>query len=82
MILFSAADLHLSIPNETGRTRYFIDFGIVHEGDLRDLRGAENVDSRCTGSAIGDYLQASSLEHLPEDVQATYLPGHPQISKN
>ncbi len=81
MILFSAAHLHSSIPNQTGRTRFSIDFRVVHEGDLRDLRGAENVDSRCTGSAIGDYLQASSLEHLPEDVQATYLPGHPQVSK-
>ncbi|ASJ75103.1 hypothetical protein [Granulosicoccus antarcticus] len=81
MILFSAAHLHSSIPNSTGRTRFSIDFRVVHEGDLRAERGAENVDSRCTGSAIGDYLCASTLEHLPEDVQAAYLPGHPQSVK-
>ena len=77
-MLFSAAQLHSSIPNQTGVTRFSIDFRVVNLPDLRAKRGARNVDSKCTGSAINDYLQGSSLAHVPADVQAMYLPGHPQ----
>lgn len=78
MMLFSAAQLHSSIPNRTGVTRYSIDFRVVNLPDLRAKRGARNVDSKCTGSAINDYLQGSSLAHIPDEVQAMYMPGHPQ----
>ena len=78
MLLFSAAQLHSSIPNRTGQTRYSIDFRCVHLGDLIAKRGARNVDSKCTGSAINDYLKGSTLEHVPQDVQDMYMPGHPQ----
>jgi hypothetical protein len=78
MLLFSAAQMHSSMPNRTGRTRFSIDFRSVHLGDLMARRGAPNVDSRCTGSAINDYLKGSSLEHVPADVQEIYLQGHPQ----
>lgn len=77
-MLFSAAQMHSSIPNQTGVTRFSIDFRTVHLGDLKARRGAANHDSRCTGSAINDYLQGSTLEHVPQDVQAIYMPGHPQ----
>ena len=78
MMLFSAAQLHSSIPNQSGVTRFSIDFRCVHLGDLIERRGARNVDSKCTGSAINNYLQASTLDHVPDDVQAMYMPGHPQ----
>jgi len=78
MMLFSGAHMHSSVPNFTGQTRYSIDFRCVHLGDLIEQRGARNVDSKCTGSAINDYLQASSLKHVPAEVQELYLPGHPQ----
>jgi hypothetical protein len=78
MLLFSGAQMHSSIPNQTGQTRYSIDFRCVHLGDLVAHRGARNVDSRCTGSAINDYLQGSTLEHVPPEVQEIYMPGHPQ----
>src|SRR5690606_16303464 len=61
MLLFSAAQMHSSIPNQSGQTRFSIDFRCVHLGDLKARRGARNVDSKCTGSAINDYLQASTL---------------------
>ena len=77
-MLFSAAQLHSSIPNQSGVTRFSIDFRCVHLGDLIARRGARNVDSKCTGSAINDYLQASTLDHVPDEVQAMYMPGHPQ----
>lgn len=80
MILFSAAHLHSSIPNATGKTRFSIDFRVVHRGDLAAEHGAVNRDSRCTGSAIGDYLQGRTLERLPESVQRRYMAGHPQAA--
>ena len=78
MMLFSAAQLHSSIPNQTGITRFSIDFRCVHLGDLIARKGARNVDSKATGSAINDYLQASTLNHVPQEVQDIYMPGHPQ----
>ncbi|HVL57648.1 MAG TPA: hypothetical protein VM491_14190 [Burkholderiaceae bacterium] len=78
LMLFSAAHLHSTLPNHSGETRFSIDFRTVHVGDLRAKRGARNVDSKCTGSAIDDYLRGTDLAHIPEDVQAMYLPGHPQ----
>ena len=38
-------------------------------------RGAPNVDSRCTGPAMRDYLRVSDLERLPHDVIAPYDAG-------
>jgi len=73
MLLFAAAHLHSSIPNQTGETRFSIDFRVVNRKDLRARDGAPNVDSRCTGSPINDYLQGTTLEHLPPDIQKMYL---------
>jgi hypothetical protein len=36
------------------------------------LRGAPNIDSRCTGTTMRDYLRASDLTHLPEEAIALY----------
>jgi hypothetical protein len=78
LLLFSASHLHSSIPNFTGQTRFSIDFRTAHLGDLRTKRGARNADSKCTGSAIVEYMRASDLSLMPSDVATMYLPGHPQ----
>jgi hypothetical protein len=78
IMLFSAAQLHSSLPHHTGVTRYSIDFRTVHRSDIEVLRGAMNVDARCTGSAINDYRRGTDLSRLPMEVQDMYLPGHPQ----
>ncbi len=72
IIIFSGAQLHETVPNTTDETRYSIDFRTVHIDDARRKRGAPNVDSRCTGTTMRDYLRASTLEHLPEEVIALY----------
>ena len=77
-LLFSASHLHSSIPNSSDETRFSIDFRVVNLKDLRALDGAPNLDCKCTGSAINDYLRCSDLSHVPADVQSIYLPGHPQ----
>jgi hypothetical protein len=65
ILLFSAAHLHSTVPNTTGRTRFSIDFRTVHVDDAAAFHGAPNVDAECTGTTMGDYLQASDLSQLP-----------------
>jgi len=77
-ILFSAAQLHSTVPNTSGRTRFSIDFRVVHLHDVEQLRGARNVDSRCTGTTMGDYLRCSDLAHLPAEACAPYDSGPPE----
>lgn len=72
LLIFSAAHLHSTVPNTSGRTRLSIDFRTVHLDDLAAHRGAPNLDSHCTGTTIGDYLRLSDLSHVPEEIAAQY----------
>ena len=72
VLVFSAAHLHSSVPNTSGKTRLSIDFRTVHLDDLITNRGAPNIDSSCTGTTIRDYLCAADLDHLPDEVIARY----------
>jgi len=73
--LFSAANLHSTVPNTSPAPRYSIDFRTVHLADVRNRVGSPNVDSECTGTTMGDYLRATDLAHLPEDAVAQYQDG-------
>jgi hypothetical protein len=75
VIQFSGAQLHETVPNTTQAARYSIDFRTVHLDDVVAHRGANNVDTRCTGTTMRDYLRASDLAHLPEDIICTYDDG-------
>jgi hypothetical protein len=72
LILFSGAQLHETVANTSGTARYSMDFRTVHLGDLREQRAAANVDSRCTGTTLRDFLRAGDLEHLPAEIVALY----------
>ncbi len=71
-LVFSAAQLHSTVPNTTRRTRFSIDFRTVSLNDLVDRMGAPNIDSECTGTTLRDFVRASDLEPLPEEVIAGY----------
>jgi hypothetical protein len=71
-LVFSAAQLHSTVPNTTSRTRFSIDFRTVNLDDLVEGVAAPNIDSECTGTTLRDFLRASDLEPLPEDVIAVY----------
>ncbi len=79
VILFSSAQLHSTVPNTSGRTRFSIDFRVVNLDDVQGLRGAANVDSRCTGTTMGDYLRCTDLAHLPAEATSAYDNGPPQV---
>jgi hypothetical protein len=78
IILFSGAHLHETVENTSGVARYSIDFRTVHRGDAQSRNGAANVDSRCTGSSIRDYLSARDLTRLPAHVIEVYNDGTEQ----
>lgn len=56
ILLFSAAHLHQTLPNISGRTRVSIDFRTVCLDDATSDIGAPNVDNESTGSALSSYL--------------------------
>ena len=72
ILLFSGAQMHSSVPNNSGRTRFSIDFRTVNIDDIAARRGAPNIDSACTGTTMGDYLRGTDLAHVPEEYYAVY----------
>lgn len=75
LVVFSAQALHATIPNDSGRTRFSIDFRTVHQDDVIEHRGAPIVDSLATGTTLRDFLRATDHERFPEEVVATYESG-------
>ena len=67
LMLFSSCQLHATAPNETGLIRYSYDLRILNVEDLRKGRGPRNVDSKATGSTLGDFLRVRDL--APFDVE-------------
>jgi len=72
VILFSGAHLHSSVPNNTGKTRFSIDFRTVHMDDLLNEAGAPNVDGASYGTNLGDFFRASDHERLPAEIVQRY----------
>lgn len=79
-ITFSGAQLHSSVPNDSGRTRFSIDLRTVHFDDVVLRRGAANVDSECTGTPMRDYLRMTDLAHIPEATCLDYEKGTPLVA--
>jgi hypothetical protein len=72
VILFSAAQMHSTVPNTSGRARYSIDFRTVNLADLRAGVGALNVDSQPVGTSLRDFARGSDGDSMPEDVVQKY----------
>lgn len=72
VMLFSGAQLHSTVPNTSGRTRFSIDFRTVNLDDVRARRGAVNVDAACTGTTLRDFVRCSDLDPMPEELAGEY----------
>ena len=72
MILFSAAQMHSTVPNTSGHTRFSIDFRTLHFDDIVAQRGAPNIDSDCTGTSLGDFLRGNDLGTMEESLVTLY----------
>jgi hypothetical protein len=75
VIVFSGAQMHSSVPNTSGETRFSIDFRTVHVDDVAGRVGAPNVDSHCTGTTMRDYLRMRDMARVPADLVAMYDDG-------
>jgi hypothetical protein len=72
VVLFSGAHLHSTVPNTSGLARYSIDFRTVHLDAVKAKGGAKNIDSRCTGTSLRDYMRGADLVRLEESVVSIY----------
>ncbi len=81
MIIFSGAQMHSSVPNTSGKTRFSIDFRVVQFDDVAAKRGAPRTDEACTGTTMRDYLCATDFSHLSEEIIALYDDGTAEKGK-
>jgi hypothetical protein len=80
VILFSGSQLHSSVPNTSGRTRFSIDIRVVNIDDVREHRGAPNVDSAARGTNMRDFMRLSDFSHVPSDLVEEYdLPDYAEV---
>jgi len=75
IIMFAGAQMHSTVPNTSGLTRYSIDFRTVDLTDLRNGLAAPNVDSYCTGTSLRDFRRGLDGAAMPEDVLARHDSG-------
>ena len=64
VLLFSAGHLHSTAANKTGLTRFSLDFRTVNVHDLRNNRGAKNVDAQAKGTTLGDFLKLADFSSI------------------
>ena len=67
-MLFSSGQLHSTVANTSGSTRYSIDFRTVSRSDVEHNGGAPNVDVHCSGTALRDFRRAIDNAIMPEEM--------------
>lgn len=72
IMLFSGDQLHASLPNTSGRTRYSIDFRTVNAADVINGVGAPVADVACTGTALRDFVRMSDDAAFSDEAIALY----------
>ncbi len=75
LMLFSAQHLHSTVPNDSGRTRFSIDFRTVNEDDILARKGAKLVDCLSTGTTLRDFIRSTDHRRFEEDVVSSYEVG-------
>jgi hypothetical protein len=78
IMIFSGAQMHSTVSNTSGVTRFSIDFRTVHIDDVMGKYGAPNVDSACTGTTLRDFLRGTDLCPIPEEIATLYDTEQPQ----
>jgi hypothetical protein len=72
IVLFSAAQLHSTVSNTSGLTRYSLDFRTVEINDVTARRGAANIDSAPTGTSLRDFRRAADLAPISDELVRAY----------
>jgi hypothetical protein len=71
-VVFSAAHLHSTVPNTSGRTRFSVDFRTISLSDLARGRGARLVDTASTGTTLRDFLRVADHAPVPMPLVRRY----------
>lgn len=77
LILFSGAQLHSTVPNTSGRSRFSIDFRTAYHDELASRGGAPYGDSHCTGTTLFELRRASDDTPVPDEIIRLYDPNPP-----
>jgi hypothetical protein len=77
-IMFSGAQMHSTVPNTAGRTRFSIDFRTVHIDDVVNRNGAPNQDSSPTGTTLWELMRADDFSRIDENIIRMYDPNPPE----
>jgi Phytanoyl-CoA dioxygenase (PhyH) len=72
IILFSGAQLHSTVRNETSLARWSIDFRTVNIDDLANRRAPSTSDSASTGTSLRDFRRVADFETMPAEIVAMY----------
>jgi hypothetical protein len=71
-LVFSAAAMHSTVANTSGKTRFSIDFRTVNLNDVKSRTGAPNLDSHPVGTSLRDFMRGKDLSRMPEEIAARY----------
>lgn len=77
LMVFSAQHLHATVPNDSGATRFSIDFRTVNRKDIEGHAGAKLTDNASTGTTLRDFIRATDHQRFPDAIVATYETGTP-----
>jgi hypothetical protein len=75
LVLFAGAQMHSTVPNTSGRTRFSIDFRTVNRLDLEDGRGAHNIDTYSQGTSLRDFVRGSDGAAMSDELISRYDSG-------
>jgi hypothetical protein len=78
VLLFSGAQLHGTVPNTSGRSRFSIDFRTAHIEELESAEGAPAIDRACTGTTLFELRRVRDLAPLSMDVIKRHDPNPPE----
>jgi hypothetical protein len=77
VLLFAGDQLHRTIPNTSGRSRYSIDFRLLNITDVEENRGGPAVDVACSGTSIRDFKRISDNAEMPDEIVRMIEPNGP-----
>jgi hypothetical protein len=72
VILFSAAQMHSTVANTTGATRFSIDFRTLNLNDLVNGTGAPNIDSAPQDTSVLDFMRGTDLTRVPDELLKSF----------
>jgi len=68
LVVFSSAQLHSIVPNDSLQTSFAVHFQTVNEIDLLAGVGAANLDAEPRGSSLSDFVRCDDLSAISAEI--------------